>query len=434
MGDAGSEKKVLMIWGMPWYGFAILAVLLYSATAIGKLPTGLTGAFGFMIVTGTIFYEIGVRIPYFNSYLGGGTILCIFGPAFMVYFKLFPEYVVKQVDVFMKGQNFFEWFIAALVVGSIFGMSRRLLINAAIRYLPALLGGVIAALLGVGLVGWLIGYGFNDAILYIGVPIMGGGLGAGAVPLSKIYGDAKMLDPSVMLAVMVPAVALGNALSIVAAALLNHFGKTRPKLSGGGQMLHSMSNEEADQSGGPEEQIEVTESTYGTGLVISCCLFCMGPLLALLIKGVHPYALTIFTVAVIKVLGIVPHKYEQACARWYKFMVTNMNIMMLTGVGMAYTNLGEVADALSPQYLVLVTVTVVGAIIGSGLVGHLVGFYAVEASITAGLCMANMGGTGDVAVLNASNRMELMPFAQISSRIGGAVMLVIASILLTLLN
>lgn len=47
--------------------------------------------------------------------------------------------------------------------------------------------------------------------------------------------------------------------------------------------------------------------------------------------------------------------------------------------------------------------------------------------LTAGLCMANGGGSGDVQCLGAANRMEMMSYAQISSRIGGAIMLVIAS-------
>ncbi|MYM53404.1 hypothetical protein GSK84_30265, partial [Pseudomonas aeruginosa] len=49
-------------------------------------------------------------------------------------------------------------------------------------------------------------------------------------------------------------------------------------------------------------------------------------------------------------------------------------------------------------------------------------------------CHSGLGGTGDVAILSASNRMGLMPFAQISTRIGGAAMIVCATLLLKVLH
>ena len=85
-------------------------------------------------------------------------------------------------------------------------------------------------------------------------------------------------------------------------------------------------------------------------------------------------------------------------------------------------------------YLVLCAATCIGAFVGAALIGKLVGFYPFESGVTAGLCMSNMGGTGDVAVLSAANRMELMPFAQISSRLGGAIILLLASLMLSVLS
>lgn len=82
---------------------------------------------------------------------------------------------------------------------------------------------------------------------------------------------------------------------------------------------------------------------------------------------------------------------------------------------------------LSPANFVMVLLIVLGCVIGSATFGTLVGFYPIESAITAGLCMANMGGAGDMAVLGACKRMDLMSYAQISSRIGGAIVLLVGS-------
>ena len=63
---------------------------------------------------------------------------------------------------------------------------------------------------------------------------------------------------------------------------------------------------------------------------------------------------------------------------------------------------------------------------GTGfIVGRWVKLYPIEAAIV-NACHSGQGGTGDVAILTAANRMELMPFAQIATRIGGAITVTIA--------
>ena len=70
--------------------------------------------------------------------------------------------------------------------------------------------------------------------------------------------------------------------------------------------------------------------------------------------------------------------------------------------------------------------------VAAGLFGKLFGLYPVESMITAGMCNNSMGGTGNVAVLSASNRMELIAFAQMGNRLGGAIILILSGILIQL--
>ena len=64
------------------------------------------------------------------------------------------------------------------------------------------------------------------------------------------------------------------------------------------------------------------------------------------------------------------------------------------------------------------------------IIGRMLGLYPIETGISVGLCSCNIGGSGDLAVLMAANRMNLLPFASISTRIGGALMLVWISLLM----
>lgn len=430
-----NEKEGFKLYGVDWRVFAICGVIVLAATYMGALPKGMIGAFPIMIILGTVLNEIGNRLPVIKSYLGGGAIVIIFVSAALGFYKILPEGTVKIITNFMKGEGFLDFYIAALITGSILGMSRSLLIKAAIRYLPAILGGVIFALGLAGIVGFISGYGATKAVFFIAIPIMGGGMGAGAVPLSQIFGGSLGVTPESILSTMIPAVALGNAMSIVAGGLLNRLGKVKPKLCGNGQMLVSLkANEEAalDAQKNSQSRGAFTLVDLGVGILVSTTFMSWGIIISKFVPSIHYYAWMILSVAVCKALGIIPDKVENACYQWFQFIMKNMTSVLLVGIGIAYTDLGQIISAFTPIYLLLVFVVVVGAILGAGIMGRIVGFFPIEAAITAGLCMANMGGTGDVAVLSAAQRIELMPFAQISSRLGGAFMLVLSSVLLKL--
>ena len=64
------------------------------------------------------------------------------------------------------------------------------------------------------------------------------------------------------------------------------------------------------------------------------------------------------------------------------------------------------------------------------LVGYWLNMYPIETAII-NACHSGQGGTGDVAILTAANRMQLMPFAQIATRIGGAITVTLVLILLS---
>lgn len=419
------EEKI----GFKMKYFIPVVTIVLVATYFDFLPNGMIGALVFMMVIGSVLNLVGESIPIVNSYFGGGPILTIFGTAALVYYNIFPKDIFNNVSIFMKQGGFLDFYIAALIVGSILGMNRQLLVKAALKYLPVIVGGVGVSLLLTGTIGYLLGYGFKKALFYIAIPIMGGGMGAGAVPLSQIFGMALKENPTKLLAVMVPAVALGNAMAIVAGSAMNKIGKKIPKLSGEGKLLKELEIEESYKEKSKEE---IKFEDFGKGVVIALTFFVLGTILSKIIT-IHAYALMIICVIIAKILNLVEEKYEKYAAEWFNFMAKNFTIPLLVGIGIAYTNLQQVIDSFSWIYLILVFTTVFGAIIGTGIVGSLLNFYVVEATITAGLCMANMGGTGDVAVLTSAKRIELMPFSQISSRIGGAFMLLLTSFLVNLL-
>ncbi|MDK2968397.1 2-hydroxycarboxylate transporter family protein [Lacrimispora amygdalina] len=423
-------KKIISIKisgiSLPVY-LAFTAVTAVSI-AMKWLPSGMIGALLVMMIFGGLFNIIGNNLPIVKTFLGGGAIVCIFASAALVYTGLIPGYVVENVDQFMNKTGFLNFYIAALITGSILGMDRSLLLKAAVRFLPVALCAMTMAILSVGVVGALVGYGFVDAVMYVAIPMMGGGMGAGVVPLSGMYAEALHTESAAVISRMIPASTLGNVMAIVGAGMLAKFGEVKPGLTGNGRLMR---NHNSDLNEKNKSSVSLEE--LGIGLITAMLFFLTGVIINKFVPAVHSYAWMIILVAVSKACGFIPVKFEDSARQWSQFVMKNWTSALLVGIGISMIDLGAVAKAVTPMYLLLVFVVVASVSIGAGIGGYLVGFYPVESAITAGLCTTNMGGTGDIAVLSAARRMELLPFAQIATRICGALILIVASLLTQLL-
>ncbi|WP_424475432.1 2-hydroxycarboxylate transporter family protein [Oceanobacillus kimchii] len=409
------------IFGMPVLWFLLFSAITIIAIYSGSLPAGMIGSLLVMIVIGELLGFVGDRTPIVRTFLGGGAIVAIFGSAFMVYSGILPEYVVTGVTDFMTTGGFLDFYIAALITGSILGMSSKLLVKVGVRFFVPIFGAIIGAIILAAIIGSIVGFTIQDAILVLTLPIMGGGMGAGAVPMSQIYSELLGNSPSYYISMLVPALALGNVFAIVLASVLNLIGKKYPSLTGNGQIIEGVTEEKKEQ--------KYDIKLMGAGLLAAIAFFTIGSVLGDFLP-IHAYAIMIILVALTKIANILPKTVLDGASQWYQFVASNWTLALLFGIGVAYTDLNTVIEALTLQYILTVFAVVLGAILGAGLLGKLVGFYPIEAAITGGLCMANMGGTGDVAVLSASKRMELMPFAQISSRLGGAIILLITGLII----
>ena len=428
------EKKSLEFFGMPWYVALVTVAVVLVAAYTGGLSKDLLGSFALMFAIGLVFYEIGERIPLWNTYIGGGIVLAFIGTAVLVYFNLIPEAYLKSMNTVMDDQDFLSFFIAVLITGSILSLERNILLKSFAGYIPAILGGLIgAAALGV-LGGLIFGVSPSLTILKYVLPIMGGGNGGGAVPLSQIYEQVTGQPKTEYYAFAIAVLTIANIFAIITAAVLGKIGEKKPSWTGDGTVLMRKYKEIKSESG----KTSATLAQVGGGLILSGGFYALGRLFGkvLLPKifgvAIHPFAYMILFVALVSALGIIPEGLRTGAKKLQSFFTGTLILIIMVGVG-ADTSLKELLDAITFGNVVIAFLIVVGAILGSAVTGYLVGFYPIDSAITAGLCMANRGGSGDLAVLGAAKRMGLMAYAQLSSRLGGGIVLVIGSILFSLL-
>lgn len=406
--------------------YAVLLGLLVAFSLTGHITGEIAMVIAIMAIFAFTLGEIGKRLPGLR-HVGSGAVCVTLVPSFMAYHGWIPAQAVHVVADFFKSTNVLGLFIAAVIVGSILSMDRTLLIKGFAKiFAPLLVGSVVATIAGTA-VGTALGLGCFNTLFFIVVPIMSGGVGEGAIPLSIGYAAITGLPQGDLLARVLPSLMVGNLIAVVIAGSLNYLGKLHPRLSGAGQLQQ-----------GAEDLLDTLEDTTASQINVQNVAAALMTAITLYLCGVlafqtlgFPAPVVMLLIAVLlKLTHAITPRLQAGSQTVYKFCITAVAYPMLFAFSIVLTPWNKLVIGFSPANLITVAVTV-GSLVATGFfVGRWVSLYPVESAIVTST-HAGMGGAGDIAILTASNRMRLMPFAQIATRIAGGLTVLAALLVAT---
>ncbi|MGH2016361.1 2-hydroxycarboxylate transporter family protein [Aerococcus urinaeequi] len=430
---ARDERSTVSAWQgvkvgpmpLPW--FLLFAAIILMAAVTESLPVDMLGGFGVILTLGWALGKIGGTIPGLNKF-GGSTILSMLIPAILVFYGLLPDNAIESVTMLMSDANFLDLYVFALVTGSILGMNRQVLVQGFARMVIPMSVGLVLAMLIPAAIGQLVGIGFQETLFNIVTPAMAGGIGGGVLPLAQGYSEVQNIDYGAMVAILAPASILSNFFSIGVAAIVGRFGEKHPELSGNGTLVRQSATEEKELVN-KEKKTPINFQSIGIGLFLLVAVYIFGNLMQGII-GLPAAVIVIFASTIMKYFQVLPASIEEGAKQLNGFISSNFTAPLMVGLGIIYLDLRAVLDVLTWQYVVVVLAVVIVLGLTGFILGKFLNMYQIESAILS-LNQSAMGGTGNVAILATTDRNSLMPFAQVATRIGGAITI---SIMITLLN
>ena len=430
---ARDERSTVSAWQgvkvgpMPLTWFLLFAAIILMAAVTESLPVDMLGGFGVILTLGWALGKIGDTIPGLNKF-GGSTILSMLVPAVLVFYGLLPDNAIESVTMLMSDANFLDLYVFALVTGSILGMNRQVLVQGFARMVIPMSVGLVLAMLIPAAIGQLVGIGFQETLFNIVTPAMAGGIGGGVLPLAQGYSEVQNIDYGAMVAILAPASILSNFFSIGVAAIVGRFGEKHPELSGNGTLVRQSATEEKELVN-KEKKTPINFQSIGIGLFLLVAVYIFGNLMQGVI-GLPAAVIVIFASTIMKYFQVLPASIEEGAKQLNGFISSNFTAPLMVGLGIIYLDLKAVLDVLTWQYVVVVLAVVIVLGLTGFILGKFLNMYQIESAILS-LNQSAMGGTGNVAILATTDRNSLMPFAQVATRIGGAITI---SIMITLLN
>ena len=342
--------------------YLLLVIIIAGLVYFGEIKSDGPTMIVVLVLGGFTCAEIGKRLPVLRS-VGAGAIFATFIPSALAYYHLIPPQIEKSIVDFTKSTNFLYLFIASIIVGSIFAMDRDVLIRGFLKiFVPLAAGSVMAAIVGTA-VGTALGLGTSHTFFYVVVPIMAGGVGEGAIPLSIGYAALSGVPQGEVFAQVLPPVMLGSLTAILLSGMLNFVGKKYPSLTGEGRLQPHKDDGSEIQSvheeGGEEQAVgHVGASTIAAAGLTAIALYLLGVLCHHLIGLPAPVAM-LFLAVLAKLTRAVSPELQQGGLVVYEFVRTNMTYPLLFAIGVALTPWDKLVAAFHLANIITIVSTVV---------------------------------------------------------------------------
>jgi Na+/citrate or Na+/malate symporter len=259
---------------------------------------------------------------------------------------------------------------------------------------------------------------------------MAGGVGEGAIPLSTGYAAILHQSQGDMFAQVLPPVMLGSLMAILMAGLLNHLGKRYPHLTGEGRLQPGEQDDMNPQQEEISGHMDVTH--IAAAGIMAVTLYLLG-VMCFNLTGLPAPVAMLFIAVVVKLTYAASPQLQEGAFVVYKFFRVAVVYPLLFLVGVAITPWDKLIAAFHPANVITIFATVASLMATGFVVGRWLKMYPIETAII-NATHSGQGGTGDVAILTAANRMMLMPFAQVATRIGGAITVTLVLIVLSRLG
>ncbi|WP_342269296.1 2-hydroxycarboxylate transporter family protein [Spiroplasma endosymbiont of Aspidapion aeneum] len=423
------------IWGIPFYLLAFFVLIICLAYGINVIKVNMIWAFAFLLVTATVFGVIFEAIPIFNRYMGGAVLGCMLVGVTMVSTKVIDKSGVLYncISTWFDKQGFLDLYVSVLLIGAVLSIPRKMIIKAFGGFFVVIVIGTIFSIMFAFFGAKLIGMSNKKLLLGYALPILCAGNGGGVQPIATMAGNAGF-DKSSWLSGALAISTIASIVSILFAAIIDNLGKAVPKLSGNGQLMKQDIHI-------AERKTKTSHKHITISLLMVTVIFIFSTIIsdAIITKdligiAIPNYAWMVIICLIINVADVLPEDIKKGALETNKWVAKQTTWLLMLGVGIVYIDLDKFLNALNLTSVFICTLFVIGSIVGIMLVSKILKMNTVEAVLSGGLCMTTQGGTGVVSVLGVSNRMELMAFGQITCRIGGSLILVLAAGLFSIYN